>query len=188
MHVGEDDEDKHAAALRNASNLLDDLGEDTEVEVVAHSGGIGLCLSDSPQAETVQTLIVRGVVVAACENTLRGKGIEHERLAQGVVTVAAGIGELVGSSARVGRMCGPDLLGLSAPRTRQRTFAAILRGTRRYPWPTTSCAPTPVGPSADASAPPGRTRTMSRAAASRTRRGRDHLANERTYLAGCTPR
>lgn len=95
MHVDEDDEDKHAAALRNVSNLLDDLGEETEVEVVAHSGGIGLCLSDSPQADTVQTLIGRGVVIAACQNTLRGRGVDHERLAQGVVTVAAGIGELV---------------------------------------------------------------------------------------------
>lgn len=95
VHVNEDDVARHAAALRNVGNLLDDLGDGTAVEIVAHSGGIGLCLSDSQQADMVQTLIGRGVVVAACENTLRGKDIGRDRLADGVVTVPAGIGELV---------------------------------------------------------------------------------------------
>lgn len=94
-HVSEDGQGKHAAVLRNVGNLLDDLGDDTPVEVVAHGDGIWLCLADSPQADTTQSLIGRGVVFAACQNTLRGKDIGPERLAGGVVTVPAGIGELV---------------------------------------------------------------------------------------------
>lgn len=95
VHVDEAAEDKHAAVLRNVANLLDDLGGDTPVEIVAHGAGIGLCLPDSGQVDTVRELLRRGVVVAACENTLRTKGIELERLTPGVVTVPAGIGELV---------------------------------------------------------------------------------------------
>lgn len=40
-------------------------------------------------------LISRGVMVAACENTLEANGIDRDRLAAGVVTVLSGIGELV---------------------------------------------------------------------------------------------
>lgn len=95
VHLDEDGEAKHQALLRNLGNVLDDLGAGTEVELVAHGAGIGLCLADSPQAEGLQALIARGVVVVACENTLRHQGIDPERLAAGVVTVPAGIGEVV---------------------------------------------------------------------------------------------
>lgn len=95
VHLDESGDAKHQAVLRNVANLLDDLGEGTKVELVAHGAGIGLCLADSPQAEAVQGLIGRAVAVVACENTLRSQGIAPERLASGVLTVPAGIGELV---------------------------------------------------------------------------------------------
>lgn len=77
------------------SNLLDDLGEIAEVELVTHGPGVGLCLAGSPQAEAVAALIARGVVVAACENTLRAQSIAAGQLAPGVATVPSGVGELV---------------------------------------------------------------------------------------------
>jgi intracellular sulfur oxidation DsrE/DsrF family protein len=96
VHLDEEGDAKHQAVLRNVGNLVADLGDCTAVELVAHGPGIGLCLTDSPQAEDLQGLIARGVVVvAACENTLEMKGIGHDRLAPGVVTVPSGIGELV---------------------------------------------------------------------------------------------
>jgi intracellular sulfur oxidation DsrE/DsrF family protein len=95
VHLDEDGEAKYQAVLRNVGNLITDLGAETSVELVAHGPGIGLCLIDSPQAEDLQELIGRGVVVAACENTLEMKGIGRDRLAAGVVTVPSGIGELV---------------------------------------------------------------------------------------------
>ncbi len=95
VHLDEADEAKHEAVTRNVANLLGDLGEAAEVELVTHGPGVDLCLADSPQAEAVGALIARGVVVAACENTLRAQGIDARRLAPGVVTVPSGIGELV---------------------------------------------------------------------------------------------
>jgi intracellular sulfur oxidation DsrE/DsrF family protein len=94
VHIDEPGEAKHQAVLRNVANLLDDL-PGTTVEVVAHGQGIGLCLADSPVAKTVQGLLARGVIVAACENTLTGLSIERSALAAGVVTVPAGVGEVV---------------------------------------------------------------------------------------------
>lgn len=95
VHVDEPGDDKHAAVLRNVSNLLDDLGDDTLVQIVAHGPGIGLCLTDSAHTDQVRSLIERGVVVAACQNTLRSREIGPDQLTPGVVTVPAGIGELV---------------------------------------------------------------------------------------------
>jgi intracellular sulfur oxidation DsrE/DsrF family protein len=95
VHLDEEGDTKQTSVMRNVSNLLDDLDGDTEVELVAHGPGIGLCLSDSPQAATLQGLIRRGVTVAACENTLRAQNIDRNRLAGGVVPVPAGMGELV---------------------------------------------------------------------------------------------
>ncbi len=95
VHLDEDGEDKHRALLRNVGNLVRDLGDQTTVELVAHGPGIALCLADSVLAEELQALIARGVVAAACENTLTTKGIARERLAAGVATVPSGVGELV---------------------------------------------------------------------------------------------
>lgn len=95
VHLDEDGDDKYRAVLRNVGNLVTDLGDQVRVELVAHGPGIGLCLDDSSLAEDLQDLIGRGVVVAACENTLEMKGIALEHLAAGVVTVPSGMGELV---------------------------------------------------------------------------------------------
>lgn len=95
VHLDEGGTDKHRAVLRNVSNLVTDLGDEVTVELVAHGPGVGVCLVDSSVAGEVQELIDRGVVVAACENTLEGNGVTNERLARGVVTVPSGVGELV---------------------------------------------------------------------------------------------
>ncbi len=95
VHLDEEGEDKYRTVLRNVGNLVTDLGDQATVELVAHGPGIGVCLTDSSLAQDLQDLIGRGVVVAACENTLEMKSIDRERLAAGVVTVPSGMGELV---------------------------------------------------------------------------------------------
>lgn len=95
VHLSEAGEAKHEAVARNVVNLLADLGEGTEVELVTHGPGTGLCLAGGPQAEAVGALIARGVTVAACENSLRSLGIGAQQLVGGVVTVPSGVGELV---------------------------------------------------------------------------------------------
>lgn len=95
VHLDEGGDAKHAVVVRNVANLLDDLGGGIQVELVTHGPGIGLCLPGSPNAEAVQALMARGVAVAACENTLRSQDMDRGRLAEGIVTVPSGIGELV---------------------------------------------------------------------------------------------
>jgi intracellular sulfur oxidation DsrE/DsrF family protein len=95
VHLDEPGQDKHAAVLRNVTNLLDEMGPGLEVEVVAHGPGIGVCLRDNPVAEIVRDLLARGVMVAACANTMRQNGIGPDELVDRVVVVPAGVAELV---------------------------------------------------------------------------------------------
>ncbi|MHB1931109.1 MAG: DsrE family protein [Acidimicrobiales bacterium] len=95
VHLDEAEGAKQTAVLRNVGHLLDEMGPDLSVELVAHGPGIGVCLTDSPLLDTVTALMEREVTVVACENTMRMKDIPADRLITGVVTVPAGVAELV---------------------------------------------------------------------------------------------
>ena len=95
FHLDEGDPAKHAAVLRNINNLLDALGPDTPVELVAHGPGLPAVLADSPHADALQAVLGRGVRVDACGNTMREKDVAPERLAPGVTVVPAGVAQLV---------------------------------------------------------------------------------------------
>lgn len=96
VHLDESSPEKHQEVLRNITNLLNDLGpEQTQVELVTHGPGIDLLLQGSSFAEQVRQLQDRGVVMAVCHNTLRGRSIPEERVLPGATVVPAGIGELV---------------------------------------------------------------------------------------------
>ena len=95
VHVDEGGTEKHTSVLQNVANLLDEMGAGLQVEVVAHGPGIDVCLRDSPAAGALSGLIARGVIVAACENTLRHRGLQQDQLTDGVTAVPAGIAELV---------------------------------------------------------------------------------------------
>lgn len=95
VHLNEAGTDKHSSVLQNVANLLDEMGPGLQVEVVAHGPGVDVCLRDSLAASRVSGLIARGVVVAACENTLRLRGLQRDQLTDGVTTVPAGVAELV---------------------------------------------------------------------------------------------
>ncbi len=95
LHVTESDAVKWAGVMSNVENLLKEFREDIEIEVVANGDGIGFCQQTSPDARHVAELIGKGVVVAACENTLRAQGISVEQLVPGCSTVSSGVGEVV---------------------------------------------------------------------------------------------
>lgn len=94
IHVNFDDVKRQEGGLRNVGNILKE-GE-AELEVVCHSGGIGLVMAGkSPQPERVAELIERGVRFVACENTMREKGITPDDLLPGVGTVPSGAVEVI---------------------------------------------------------------------------------------------
>jgi len=83
--------------LNNVENVRQALGPDrTEVEVVAHGGGLGLLTArDAQQTERMEVLAQAGVVFAACENTMRRQNVGKADLLPFVTTVDSGVAEIV---------------------------------------------------------------------------------------------
>lgn len=95
VHLDEADPTKHASVLRNIENLLDELHDDSPVELVVHGHGISAAVADGPNADQLRHVLGRGVRVAACGNTMRRERITNEDLLDGVTVVAAGVAQLV---------------------------------------------------------------------------------------------
>ncbi|MFF9565699.1 DsrE family protein [Leifsonia sp. NPDC014704] len=95
IHLNEADPIKHGAVLRNIRNLMDALGAGTDLELVVHGPGISIVLPDSPHRETLRALQHGGLIVDACQNTLRSMEIGPEQLVPDSVIVPSGIAHLV---------------------------------------------------------------------------------------------
>lgn len=95
VHVNFDDAERQKHGLKNVSNMLKEVKE-ADIEVVCHGGGIGLVVKEkTAHAAEVERLAKAGVRFAACENTMREKGIKKEDLLPGVGTVPSGAVEVV---------------------------------------------------------------------------------------------
>jgi intracellular sulfur oxidation DsrE/DsrF family protein len=72
------------------------LPERTAIELVVHDRGLGLLLrQDNPLGGRLRTLAERGIVLAVCRNTMRLWHIEKDDLLPFVITVDAGVAEIV---------------------------------------------------------------------------------------------
>lgn len=95
IHINFADSERQKHGLKNVANILKEE-KGAEIEVVCHSGGIGLLVKDkSEHADEVDRLIKEGVRFAACENTLRDKSISKESLLPEVTTVPSGAVEVI---------------------------------------------------------------------------------------------
>ncbi len=84
------------AVLNNVENLRKSLGADTEIEVVAHSKGLGMLVAkDNSLADRIKKLADEGVVFAACENTMRKKNVTKDQLLPSATTTDSGVAEVV---------------------------------------------------------------------------------------------
>lgn len=82
--------------LNNVENLRASLGDATEVEVVAHSKGLGMLVAkDNALAERMQKLADAGVVFAACAKTMKKKNVSKDQLVPFAKTVDSGVAEVV---------------------------------------------------------------------------------------------
>lgn len=95
VHLDEASPEKHASVLLNISNLLNELGDETPVELVVHGPGLLAVIAVAPHCAKVHELLGRGVTVAACANTLKGMNISVDGLVEGVHVVPSGVAELV---------------------------------------------------------------------------------------------
>ena len=84
------------AVLNNVENLRKSLGDGIEIEVVAHSKGLGMLVAqDNPLTERMKKISATGVVFAACENTMKKKNVTKDQLVPFATTTDSGVAEVV---------------------------------------------------------------------------------------------
>ncbi len=81
-------------SLKSIRNLLNEI-PDLELEVVFHQSAITAVVKGNSFERDIEDLIKRGVIVAACRNSMRDRGIREEDLINGAVIVNAGVAEIV---------------------------------------------------------------------------------------------
>ena len=97
IEVSVDGPERWEGILNNVDNLQKSFGADqSRIEVVAHGKGLGLLLAtNEPLAARLHAEQERGVVFAACENTMRKQNVTREQLMPFVTTVDSGAAEVV---------------------------------------------------------------------------------------------
>ena len=84
------------AVLNNVENLRTALGAATEIEVVAHSKGLGMLVAkDNGLTDRMKKLADGGVVFAACENTMKKKNVTKDQLVPFAKTTDSGVAEVI---------------------------------------------------------------------------------------------
>lgn len=83
--------------IRNINNLLKDprLKGKLQVELVAFSGGTEAYRKGSEYEEAIKGLVLQGVIVAQCLNTLQERKIDKSELYDFLAYVPTGNGELL---------------------------------------------------------------------------------------------
>ena len=82
--------------LGNIRNAQADLGADKVlIELVAYAGGINMLKLDAETAQRVSDAARAGVLVSACENSMRGNNLTRAQLNPQISTVPSGVGHLI---------------------------------------------------------------------------------------------
>lgn len=88
-----------AGTLNNVANSMDEIGDEKmEVEVVAHGPGINLLNKAKSPADLqakIAALQERGVVFAACANSMAKNGYTMDDMVDGAVQVPSGAAEVI---------------------------------------------------------------------------------------------
>ncbi len=96
VQVSDDDPAKWTLALNNVKNVQAMLGAaSVDIEIVAYGPGIGMLLQESVAGPGVKQAIAGGVRVAACENTMKSRGLIKDDMLPQLLYVPAGVVELM---------------------------------------------------------------------------------------------
>lgn len=85
------------SVLNNIENLQKAFGvSEIEIESVSHGKGLGLLLkTNAAMRERLEQAAAKGVIFAACQNTMRRQHVTKEDLFAFVITVDSGVAEVV---------------------------------------------------------------------------------------------
>ena len=96
FQVSDADPAKWNLTLNNANNVQQDLGSDkVAIEIVAYGPGIGMLKMDSVAGPRVAEAMSAGIVVVACENTMRTQKVSRDDMLPKIGYVSAGVVELM---------------------------------------------------------------------------------------------
>ena len=96
VQVSEADPARWNLVLNNVKNLQDDLGADkVTVEIVAYGPGIGMLKLDAVTNSRVSDAVKSGVMVQACENTMRNQKLVRADMHPGITYVPAGVVQII---------------------------------------------------------------------------------------------
>ena len=91
----EGDTARHSGLMRQLNNVKRGW-PDAQIEIVVHGRALNLLVTDkTTQATAIKALQDKGVVFAACENTMRRLQVEKNQLLPAVLTVPMAIGEII---------------------------------------------------------------------------------------------
>jgi len=84
-------------AIRNINNALNDprLKDKVEIEVVTFAGGTDAVLKGSKYEDALRDLVLKGVIVAQCNNSMRERKLSRDQIYDFVAVVPSGNGELI---------------------------------------------------------------------------------------------
>ena len=96
IQVSDNDPAKWSLALNNARNLQDDVGAaNVDIELVVYGPGMHMLKNSSPVAARISQAVEEGLVVVACENSVRGQQLSHADLLPTVRYVPAAVTEIM---------------------------------------------------------------------------------------------
>jgi intracellular sulfur oxidation DsrE/DsrF family protein len=95
FHINSQDDNSRSITLANVANLLDDTGDQAQVEVVFNGPAVVHLLKQSSSASQIRDLAHRGVLFVACANSLRAQNLSASDLLAEVKIVPAGVTHLV---------------------------------------------------------------------------------------------
>jgi len=96
VQVSEADPARWNLVLNNVKNLQDDLGaNNVTIEIVAYGPGIGMLKFDAPTNSRITDAAKAGVLIQACENTMRNQKLVRADMHPNVTYVPAGVTQIV---------------------------------------------------------------------------------------------
>ena len=96
VQVSDADPAKWNLALNNAKNVQTDLGNaNVDIEIVAYGPGIGMLKLDAPTSSRVTDAAKAGVLIQACENTMRNQKVVRADMHPNVTYVPAGVTRII---------------------------------------------------------------------------------------------
>ena len=96
VQVSDADPARWNLVLNNVKNLQDDLGaNNVTIEIVAYGPGIGMLKLDSPANSRITDAAKAGVLIQACENTMRNQKLVRADMHPNATYVPAGVTQII---------------------------------------------------------------------------------------------